>query len=221
MTREPSPYGFDPDGPPVGVFASLPPAYRPRWWLHGLLLALTLLTTTFFGALFAGNLPEQMVDLPLSRLVVDPRFISEGLKFSIPLLIILVSHELGHYIACRRHGLLATPPFFIPAPIGIGTFGAVIRIKEPIRNKMQLLDIGAAGPLTGFVVLIPFLVYGMAVSRVETLPTDHGFLFFGEPILFKLIAHFFHPHIANGADIVLGPVGWAAWFGLLLTALNM
>jgi len=221
LTREPSSYRLDPDGAPVGVFASPPVPYRPRWWLHGLLLALTLLTTTFFGALFVGTLPEEMAAFPLGRLVVDPRFIAEGLKFSIPLLIIIVSHEMGHYIACRRHGLLATPPFFIPAPLGIGTFGAVIRIKEPIRNKMQLLDVGAAGPLAGFVALIPFLIYGVAVSRVTPVPTGHGFIVFGEPIMFKLVAHIFHPHLAAGTDILLDPTGSAAWFGLLLTALNM
>ena len=211
----------DPGGPPAGVASSSPPRYRPRWWLHWMLLALTLVTTTFFGALFAGDFPEAMTGMPLEALVLDPRFIVEGLKFSLPLMIILLCHEMGHYFACRRHGLLATPPFFIPAPFGIGTFGAVIRIKEPIRNKMQLLDVGVAGPLAGFVALLPFLLYGVAASRVTTIPVDHGYLLFGEPLAFKLVALLFHPALAGGTDLLLHPTASAAWFGLLVTALNM
>ncbi len=214
----------DPGGRPVGVFVSPPrfaAPYHPRWWLHWLLLALTLVTTTVFGGLFAGDLPTELGQLSLIRLLVDPRFILEGLKFSVPLLVILLCHEMGHYVACRAHGLRATPPFFIPFPWGIGTLGAVIRIKEPIRNKQELLDVGVAGPLAGFVALLPFLVYGIAASRVTTLPVDHGYLLFGEPITFTLVSHLIHPGLGNGSDLMLHPTGMAAWFGLLITALNM
>ncbi|NOZ95505.1 MAG: site-2 protease family protein [Acidobacteria bacterium] len=212
----------DPGGPHPGVFVYPPsPPYRPRWWLHILLFALTLLTTTFFGALFTGELPEALASLPLDRLVLEPRFILQGLAFSIPLLIILVSHEMGHYVACRLHGLAATPPYFIPVPFGIGTMGAVIRIKEPLRNKRQLLDVGAAGPIAGFVVMLPFLVWGIATSRIAPLPQATEYLYFGEPVLFKVLAHLLHPGMAPGQDLLLGPVGFAAWFGLLVTALNM
>ncbi len=222
MAREPFPRPEDPAGrPPDGVPYSPPPPYRPRWWLHVLLFTLTLLSTTFFGALFAGDIPETLAGLPLGALVLHPTFIIEGLKFSVPLLTILLAHEMGHYLTCRRHGLRATPPFFIPAPFGIGTFGAVIRIKEPIRNKRQLLEVGAAGPIAGFVVLLPFLVYGVAASRVTELPVDTGYLYFGEPILFKAVARLLHPDLAAGNDLLLHPTGFAAWFGLLITALNM
>lgn len=212
----------DPGGAPAGVFVSPPAPYRPRWWLHGLLLGLTLVTTTVFGALFAGDLPAELAQVPLLRILVDPRFLFEGLKFSIPLLTILLCHELGHYLTCRAHGLAATPPFFIPVPFGIGTFGAVIRIKEPIRNKRQLLDVGVAGPLAGFVMLLPFLIYGIAASTVTSAPPDHGYLVFGEPLAFTWLARLIHPELATaGTDLLLHPTGMAAWFGLLITALNM
>jgi len=209
--------GFEP-----GVVGFAPPVtYRPRWWLHGTLFAITLFTTTFFGAFLAGTLPHSAAEGSLGRLLVDLAFYREGLKFSIPLLTILLCHEMGHYLACRRHRLLATPPFFIPAPFGIGTFGAVIRIKEPLRDKSQLLDVGVAGPIAGFVALIPFLVYGIAASTVTAIPAKHGFIVFGEPLLFKGIEYLLHPSLASGGDLLMHPVGTAAWFGLLVTALNM
>lgn len=205
----------------AGVFPSSASPYRPRWWLHILLFCITLITTTFFGAFFAGDLPQSWATLPLSSLLANPFFYLEGLKFSVPLLVILVCHEMGHYIACRRHGLVATPPFFIPAPFGIGTFGAVIRIKEPLRNKRQLFDVGVAGPISGFIALIPFLIYGIAASTVTDLPIEHGFIVFGEPLIFKLLSHLIHPGLRSGGDLLMNPVGTAAWFGLLVTALNM
>ncbi len=210
-----------PGDPPPGVFVYPPATYRPRWWLHILLFCLTLLSTTFFGALFAGNLPEEFANLPLATLATRPRFLLEGLSFSLPLLTILLSHEMGHYVACRIHGLAATPPFFIPVPFGIGTMGAVIRIKEPLRDKRQLLDVGAAGPIAGFVALLPFLIWGVATSQVTPLPQGPQYLYFGEPLLFKLVARIFHPGMGAGEDLLLNPMGFAAWFGLLITALNM
>jgi membrane-associated protease RseP (regulator of RpoE activity) len=212
-----------PDGSFIGADVSPPPppAYRPKWWLHALLLFLTLVTTTFFGALFAGWLPEDLVEQGLKAVLTDPRFYLEGLKFSLPLLTILLAHEMGHYLTARRHGLAATPPFFIPVPFGIGTLGAVIRIKEPIRTKNQLLDIGAAGPLAGFVATLPFLVYGVAASRVAEIPLQKGVIVFGEPLLFRAVEWLFFPALAAGQDLYLHPVGFAAWFGLLITALNM
>ncbi len=211
-----------PDGRIIGAVSSPPPpSYRPRWWLHGLLFALTLCTTTFFGALFAGWIPEELAEQGLGTVLLEPRFWMEGLKFSIPLLVILLSHEMGHYVTARRHGLAATPPFFIPAPFGIGTLGAVIRIKEPIRNKQQLLDVGAAGPIAGFLVTLPFLLYGVAASKIAEIPLQKGVIVFGEPLLFRAVEWLFFPHLRPGQDIFLHPVGFAAWFGLLVTALNM
>ena len=134
------------------------------------------------GGLVWGGLPAEMARLGLLELLTDPRIYFAGLKFSIPLLTILWCHELGHFIAARRHGLTATPPYFIPFPIpvlGIGTLGAVIRIKDPIQNKRQLLDIGAAGPIAGFIALIPFLAYGFLASDVGVSVVEGTYLEFG------------------------------------------
>jgi len=211
----------DPDGSSVGVFSYERPPYRPRWWLHGLLFALTLLTTTIFGALFAGNPPEALLAIPFPLILIHPLFLAEGLKFSLPLITILLAHEMGHYVVCRRHGLQVTPPFFIPAPIGIGTFGAVIRIREPIRDSRQLLDIGAAGPIAGFVVALPFLFFGIAASEITAALPETGYLLFGEPLAFRIVSGLIHPGLPPEADMLLHPTAMAAWFGLLVTALNM
>lgn len=184
----------------------------------------TFASTTFIGAAFWGSLPIEMAQLPWLSLVTDPRFIHAGLQFSIPLLTILLCHEMGHYVAARRHGLLATPPFFIPFPVplfGIGTLGAVIRIKEPIRNKQQLLDIGAAGPIAGFVALLPFLVYGVAHSEIVQSDLDGAFLMFGEPLIWHLVERLVHPGLGSDMTLLLHPVGVAAFFGILVTLLNL
>jgi membrane-associated protease RseP (regulator of RpoE activity) len=216
---------LDPDGPAVGVFQS-PPHYRPRWWLHILLLLATLATSTFMGAIFYGWVPLELASLGWRRLMVHPTFVGEGLKFSVPLLFILFAHEMGHYIAARRHGLSTTPPFFLPMPVPLplspGTLGAVMRIKEPIRTRAQLLDIGAWGPIAGFVVTLPLLVAGLAISQVRDYPHDAPLVYFSEPLLFKVLARgLFFPGLTGTEDIMLHPTAWAAWWGLLVTALNL
>jgi len=211
----------DPDGQPVGVFGYRPVEYRPRWWLHALLFALTLVTTTILGASFSSNLPPEIGELSLGQILIHPGFLVEGLKFSLPLLFILLCHEMGHYVACRRHGLAATPPFFIPFPFGIGTMGAVIRIKEPIRDSQQLLDVGAAGPIAGFVALLPFLAYGIAASAPAANLPAGGYVVFGEPLVYRLIAALVQPQVAEGQELLIHPTGAAAWFGILVTLLNL
>lgn len=218
--RDPS----GPGGPPAGAFPSTPTPYRPRWWLHITLFLATLVSTTMVGGLVWGGLPEDMARLTLVQLMTDPRVVFAGLKFSIPLLTILWCHELGHYIAARRHGLTATPPFFIPFPIpvlGIGTLGAVIRIKDPIRNKQQLLDVGAAGPIAGFVALVPFLAYGIAASEVGASPVEGTYLEFGEPLVYRLLEAVLRPGLGDDMTLWLHPTGVAAWFGVLITLLNL
>lgn len=206
-----------PDGPPVGAFP------RRRLWLHVLLFLLTVVTSTFCGGLYYGWLESPSL---LARLS-DPRLVSEGLKFSLPLLTILLVHESGHVLAARRHRLPATLPYFIPMPIPFpyspGTMGAVIRVRAPIRSRRALLAVGAAGPLAGFVTLLPFLVLGLGLSRVqEVATTATGLIYFGEPLIFRFFARVvFFPHLGATEDILLHPTAWAAWFGLLVTALNL
>lgn len=219
---------MDPIGPDgaVGADFTSAPRYRPRWWLHILLFVLTLATSTFMGAIFYGWVPIELVALGWPDLAFHPVFITEGLKFAGPLLLILLCHEMGHYVAARRHGLLTTPPFFLPMPVPLpfspGTFGAVMRIRQPIVTRAQLLDIGAWGPIAGFVVTVPTLLAGLALSQVREYPHDAPLIYFSEPILFKLAARgLFFPGLTGTEDIYLHPMAWAAWWGLLVTALNL
>jgi membrane-associated protease RseP (regulator of RpoE activity) len=190
--------------------------------LHITLFGLTVASTTFCGGLYYGWMESPDV---LIR-VQDPRLIIEGLKFSLPLLAILFAHEMGHLLAARAHRLRATLPYFLPMPIPFfyspGTLGAVIRIKEPITSRRQLLDVGAAGPIAGFVVTLPVLVIGLALSRIQEIDPDLSMIYFGEPLVFRVLARWvFFPDLGLSEDIFLHPMAWAAWFGLFVTALNL
>ncbi len=221
-------YGsIGPDGHTAGAFQFDQPVYRPRWWLHILLFFLTLGTSTFMGAYYFGWAPKELAALRWYQWLVHPAFLAEGLKFSLPLLTILLAHEMGHYLMARRHGLESTPPFFLPMPLWFvpftpGTLGAVIRIRQPITTRTQLMDIGAWGPIAGFIVTIPTLVAGLAMSQVREFPNEGPLFYFSEPILFQFLARVvFFPGLTGTEDIMLHPVAWAAWWGLLVTALNL
>jgi len=197
-----------------------------RWWLHILLLALTLLTTTAMGARLAFNFqagipPLADDDMAFVRLLLEhPGALAFGLPFSVTLLTILMAHEMGHYFACVFYRVDASLPYFIPAPTLIGTFGAFIRIKTPIFTRRALFDIGIAGPLAGFVFLLPALAIGLAYSKVMPGIAEHGDIIFGIPLLQRLVSMAVFPGV-SAADIYLHPVARAAWVGLLATALNL
>jgi len=157
-----------------------------------------------------------------------------GLRLVLGLMSILLAHEMGHYLACRIYGVHSTLPFFIPAPwapIGpglawmplsfIGTFGAVIRIKAPFPNRKVLFDVGIAGPLCGFVVAC--VVMALGVRDASFVPIGEGTDkdLFGAPLIFQIIARVLSPEAPAGSVLVLGPLGLAAWFGFLVTALNL
>ena len=158
-----------------------------RWALHWCLLALTLLTTTIVGVVFAQSFEtNRPLDLDqyfnvLPMLAAHPLLLVDGLAFSLTLMTILLSHELGHYFACRYYGIDASLPYFLPAPTPIGTLGAFIRIRSPIYTRRALFDVGIAGPLAGFVVLVPLLVIGVASSKVIPGIAERGDLVFGTP----------------------------------------
>jgi membrane-associated protease RseP (regulator of RpoE activity) len=219
-TPEPEVVYIGPDGVPIGVVRPNPPP-PDRVWLHLLLLLLTFVSTTLVGGIAFGELPDGFRTASLLQLISHPAVIRAGLAFSVPLLAILLTHEMGHYIACRVHRLDATLPFFIPAPVGIGTFGAFIRIRTPIASKRELLDVGAAGPLAGFVACLPVLFVGIALSHPVTEMPAGGYISFGEPLAFHLLTKLLHPNLPPGGDIFLHPTGFAAWFGLFATALNL
>jgi membrane-associated protease RseP (regulator of RpoE activity) len=190
-----------------------PPPPRRRWnehpLFHLLLFAATFVTTTYFG----GRL-----------YLSDPRAgFWAGLSFSVPLLLILGTHEMGHYLTCKRYGLAATLPYFLPAPIPtlIGTFGALIRIKEPIRDRRALIDVGAAGPLAGFAMAIPFLLYGVTRSTPLPAASPAGSILFHYPLAVRLAQTLMHTAPYTSAGVQEHPTFMAAWFGLLVTALNL
>jgi Zn-dependent protease len=198
-----------------------------RLWLHGLLLLLTLVTTTVVGARlavsFEQNAPAFVLEddfFFLSRILGEPQLLWSGLPFSLTLLAILLAHELGHYIACWYYRIDATLPFFLPAPTLIGTFGAFIRIRGPIYSRRELFDIGVAGPIAGFIFLIPALGIGLAYSKIVPGIADQGDLLFSNPALVVFAQKLIFPGVAE-ADIYLHPVARAAWVGLLATALNL
>src|SRR5947209_12380089 len=198
---------------------------RPRYGRALLLFFLTFLCTTTLGPLM---LTQEGIDVILLsphnvvRVWTDPTLLRIGLEFSFAALTILLAHEMGHYIACRRYGLPCTPPYFLPAPMNFGTFGAFIRIKSPIRSKQELFDVGIAGPIAGFVALIPFLLYGIAKSQIApatTIPGEN--LVLGPCLAIDLAIWLFHGSLPDGKVLNLHPVALAAWLGLLATAINL
>jgi membrane-associated protease RseP (regulator of RpoE activity) len=200
---------------------------RQRWWLHALLLLLTVLTTTIVGARldlnFQANQPAFVLDEDFSYFLSiwnNPRLLLAGLPFSCTLLTILLAHELGHYWACLFHRIDASLPYFLPAPTLIGTFGAFIRIREPIFSRRELFDVGVAGPIAGFLFLIPALGVGLAFSKVVPGIAEQGDLVFGSPLLLWIASNLVFPGV-DAADLYLHPVARAAWVGLLATALNL
>jgi membrane-associated protease RseP (regulator of RpoE activity) len=204
-----------------------PAALPSRLWLHALLLLLTLLTTTIVGARLAANfeqnLPAFQFDEDLNFLFIlweQPGLLAKGLPFSLTLLAILLAHEFGHYVACLYHHIDASLPYFLPAPTLIGTFGAFIRIRAPIFSRRDLFDVGVAGPIAGFVFLIPALGIGLALSKVIPGIANQGDLTFGNPPLLWLSLQAVFPGVSP-ADVYLHPVARAAWIGLFATALNL
>jgi membrane-associated protease RseP (regulator of RpoE activity) len=229
---------FAPASIDLNLAAPESPAALPAWPVSAppkpkrLWLAILLFVITFFTCLAAGrqfaiafangqaaSFDEFVVSLKL--LYKDPAVLVSGFPFAISLMAILLAHELGHYFACKHHGIRASYPYFIPAPTLIGTLGAFILMRSPIRSRRALFDVGASGPLVGFVVAIPILIYGVVHSRVVPgLTSADADVVFGVPLALRLLAHRFFPG-ANPLTLLLHPVGRAAWVGLFATALNL
>jgi len=211
------------------------------------LFLLTLVTVVLTGAYFY---PVDLAISPTSTFGVFLKNIASGLPFAISLLSILVAHEFGHYLAGRFHRTHVTLPYFIPFPTLLGTLGAFIQLKEPPKNKRILLDIGIAGPIAGMLVALPVLFLGLSLSKVEpiVIPAGQGFQLEGNSLLYLLskyvvfgqwlpqpssygslppllywIRYFFtsQPLPLGGQDVFVHPIAWAAWAGLLVTALNL
>jgi membrane-associated protease RseP (regulator of RpoE activity) len=197
------------------------PKFQDRVWLHLLLFALTIASTTIVGATWYASFLDDFrgstsLPMPFAALLV------RGFWYSGTILAILGCHELGHYFACRYYDVDASLPFFIPVPILLtGTMGAFIRIREPIPEKRMLFDIGIAGPIAGFVVAVPALFIGIAMSHVAKLPDSFTGYELGEPLLFKAASWLLWGSTPDGYSLNLHPMAFAAWFGLLATALNL
>ncbi len=178
--------------------------------IHIILFFATILTTLLAGTLMEGGNPfKQPSDFLL------------GVPFSFTLMLILGTHEFGHYILARMHKIDATLPYFIPAPTFIGTFGAFIKIKSPIYRKDALLQVGAAGPIAGFIVAVPALIIGLSLSEViDTTGLELGIVL-GDSILMKILTAIIYPGLSESQDILLHPVAFAGWIGLLVTMLNL
>jgi membrane-associated protease RseP (regulator of RpoE activity) len=193
----------------------------PRGWRRRLehpLFHLALFLATFVTTTLAGGAAFTPGGGPL----LGGRF-ADGLPFSIPLLTILGIHELGHWAMCRRYRIAATLPYFIPSPLLnlIGTFGALIRIKDPIRRKKQLFDVGVAGPLAGFAAAVPFLLYGVAHPRASTTPLTPDTWLFEYPLIARWAQQWARVAPYTSASVHEHPMFMAAWFGLLVTCLNL
>ena len=180
---------------------------------HLILFILTFISTLMAGAIMQGGNP-----------LVNPFDIHLGIPFSLTLMLILGCHEFGHYYYALKHNVDATLPYFLPAPpylFIIGTFGAFIKIKSPIYRKDALLQIGAAGPIAGFIIAVPSLIIGLLFSEIIAINDQYKGIILGDSLLMKLFTNIIYPDLSEGYDILLHPVAFAGWIGLLVTMLNL
>jgi membrane-associated protease RseP (regulator of RpoE activity) len=202
------------------VIPDEPPPTGREWAISILLLFVTIITTSFAGLCYLTGLDFSRA---LLLFLLKPTRLLLGLSFSIPLIAILLAHELGHFLACRYYGMSCTPPFFIPIPLPIsGTLGAFIKIKSRFLNRKALFDIGIAGPLAGFIFVLPTLWVGISLSRLVPKELSRpGGLNFGEPIIFRLLGNLILGYSPSHQVMFPHPFTMAAWVGLLATSLNL
>jgi membrane-associated protease RseP (regulator of RpoE activity) len=180
---------------------------------HLVLFFLTIISTLIAGSIMQGGNP-----------LSNPVDIIWGIPFSMTLILILGCHEFGHYYYAVKHKVDATLPYFLPAPpylFIIGTFGAFIKIKSPIYKKDALLQIGAAGPIAGFVIAVPALIIGLLLSDVIAINDQYKGIILGDSLLMKIFTNIIFPDLSDGYDILLHPIAFAGWIGLLVTMLNL
>lgn len=225
---------------PVEVIGVQPelfrPGYRPARWpppsrpYLSLAVAIGLFVLTLFSTLAAGAqfaaayaAGQPAFDdffVGYFRPFTHPQLFLTGLPFALTLVGILLAHELGHFFACRYYHIQASYPYFVPAPTLIGTLGAFIRIRSPITNRKALFDMALAGPLVGFLIAVPMLAIAIAQSRVISGAEAATPLIFGQPLIERILEAWLRPGISH-ANLLLHPIGRAAWVGLFATALNL
>jgi membrane-associated protease RseP (regulator of RpoE activity) len=202
-----------------------PPSERPRKTRrkHVLLFLATFITTTLVGALHYAYFETSFGQRPPE---LDWGSLLGGLWYSGGVLGILGAHEMGHYLACRYYGLDATLPYFLPFLIPFdgfqtGTLGAIIRIRSPFPTRTVLFDVGIAGPIAGFVVMVPVLFAGLAMSQILPMPQASRGVYLGEPMLFQWATALVLGPANDGFGLNAHPLVFASWFGMLATALNL
>ena len=221
---------YAPDAAPVVYFTRL----RPRYWLHLLLLLLTFFTTLVVGARLEWNylhgLPPFSLDDSIFPVLwaLQGGHLVLGIPFSLTLMLILLAHEMGHYLYCVKYRVSATLPFFIPFPTLFGTMGAFIRIRSPLRSRNILFDIGIAGPIAGFAVALPVLIFSLGLSRVAPFGLGLPHIELGYPLVFPLVRKLLvmsgqAPGIAGVPldRLYLHPLAIAAWVGMFATSMNL
>lgn len=188
-------------------------------WINIILFVLTVFTTLWAGAFYNG------VDV-----LEEPLGIFSGFSFSFSIMLILLCHEFSHYFASKRNNTKATLPYFIPGPpafasgvFGIGTFGAVIKMKSPILTRKALVEIGASGPIGGFIVSVAVTALGLSYSEMSVVEITEGDfnVFLGPSLLFYAITTLVHGSLPAGMGVDLHPVAFAGWLGLFITSLNL
>lgn len=198
------------------LFDRPPPPQRPPPSKPGRSVAINvvLFLLTIASVMFVSITPEE------GQTIWTAKTLLSGWKFALPLMIILVAHELGHYVAAKIHRVPASLPYFIPLPVSIiGTMGAVISMRGRIRSRDALLDIGASGPIAGMVFALPILVWGLLHSEVQQV-TGQGFVE-GQCLLYWLLKRLTVGPIPEGSDVFLHPAAFAGWVGLLITMINL
>ena len=225
--------------PPVQVWVTRP--RKKHYWLYILMLLLTVFTTLVVGSHFqynydhgqpalADEVDSRIPFFPIDLVWHHPSRLLRGIPFSASLLLILLAHEMGHYLYCVHYGVEATLPFFIPFPTLIGTMGAFIRIRSPIRSRTALFDIGIAGPIAGFVVACGVLLVSMGFSQVApVVPANADSALIGFPLIFKIAQRLLislgmiHGAAAGlpASKLLLHPMAFAAWGGMFATSLNL
>ena len=212
-------HAFNGLGPPLTASER-----SPFPWVNVVLFAATILTTLVVGTTLMASFQDDVFPGPggiFRAMLEQPTLLLLGLPFSASLMLILLAHEMGHYLTCRYYGISASLPYFIPAPTLIGTFGAFIRIRSPIHHRAALLDVGVAGPIAGFVLALPTLAIGLTQSRYMELEPEGLYVTFGEPLIFKIFVYAFGAVPPPGMELYMHPIVLAAWVGLLVTALNL
>lgn len=202
------------------VLGGVVPKQRSNPWINVILFIVTAIST-----LWVGSLSSETLQVNQASDLFHPSNIIQGWPFALTLLGILGAHEFGHYFAARYHRVAVTLPYFIPMPLGFGTLGAFIRLKEPIADRRKLFDIGVAGPLAGLVLAIPLLFYGLSTSPMMVPPQTEGSWLEGNSVLYYYAKIYTFgkalPDPFTGEDVIMNQVTTAAWIGLLVTALNL